>query len=461
MGTRQYRFRFDPISEQHGCVQMFIPESSVPQNLSVAVDDVSFFHRLCSWIPEQVADFVDVAVAVYVVDRLVVRCENDMSVIDVVLPVRQPERWRLLQDDYLYDLLFWYTGDQWRFDFTPRQDIGRASESQGLFPTARNHGDRAEVALWSGGLDSFAGLCGRLHSNPAIRYELVGAGENTIIRSKQKRIANLLNARYPDRVEYISLPIRKNATSHLRKNSSLRSRGFVFMAFGSAYAFLQEQHILHVYENGIGAINLPYRMSEVGLDHARSVNPISLLDMSSFVSCVFGEDFEIVNPCLYQTKAEMCKEVVGTELEHIALQTVSCDHLHRARFSQCGYCTSCLLRRQALSAAGIKDETPYRIINDEQGISNHQRYLAQVNLSAMLNQTRILRQCMSSKDPWYQLVDQYPQLTAIADRLGKHEGEHLQQIIDRLCRLYNSYVVEWEAVAGDIGKDLLDHRTVA
>ncbi|MCL5997145.1 MAG: 7-cyano-7-deazaguanine synthase [Chloroflexi bacterium] len=461
MGTRPYRFVFDSIAAKLGRVQMFSPGSSAPRDLSVAVDDASFFHRLCSWIPEQVADMVDIAVAVSVVDRLAVRRENDMCIIDVDLPVWQPQLWWQLQDDYLKDLLFWYTGDQWNLNFKLRQDIGRISERQGLISDAGDHGDQLEVALWSGGLDSFAGLDCRLRSEPARRYELVGTGENTVIQNKQSQIANSLCARYFHRVKYIPISIRKDGTGRLPKSSSQRSRGFVFIALGSAYAYLKKQRILYIYENGIGAINLPYRMSEVGLDHARSVHPVTLLDMSRFVSHLFGEDFRIVNPFLYQTKAEMCKALAGSESETIALQTVSCDHLHRGRYPQCGYCTSCLLRRQALAAAGIRDVTPYRITSDKQGIGDHQRYLAQVNLSAMLHQAKILRRCMNSKDPWHQLVEQYPQLSAIADRLSKHEGEPLQQIIDRVCRLYYSYVVEWEAVAGDVGRGLLDNCTVA
>ena len=76
---------------------------------------------------------------------------------------------------------------------------------------------------------------------------------------------------------------------------------------GAACAYLMGQKVLYLYENGIGAINLPYRESAVGLDHSRSVHPLTLLMVSDVISELLGQEFEVKNPFLFWTKAEMCK----------------------------------------------------------------------------------------------------------------------------------------------------------
>jgi hypothetical protein len=127
----------------------------------------------------------------------------------------------------------------------------------------------------------------------------------------------------------------------------------VFTLLGSACAYLMGQKVLNLYENGIGAINLPYRKSAIGLDHTRSVHPLTLLSVSNLVSELIGEKFTIRNPFLFRTKAEMCQQLAEDERYDLPALTVSCDSPHRKQPIQCGYCSSCILRKQALAASGI------------------------------------------------------------------------------------------------------------
>lgn len=103
------------------------------------------------------------------------------------------------------------------------------------------------------------------------------------------------------------------------------------MLLGSAYACLEGQaRALAVYENGIGAINLPFRASEVGLEHTRSVHPLSMCCVSQFVSMLIGEPFLVHNPFLWSTKAEMCRVLDELDVSDIAWETVSCDCPYRS-----------------------------------------------------------------------------------------------------------------------------------
>jgi len=55
----------------------------------------------------------------------------------------------------------------------------------------------------------------------------------------------------------------------------------------------------------------------------------------------------------------MCQALVEAGCVDLAFETISCDRLHREKPMQCGYCSSCLLRRQALAVQRVEDQTCY------------------------------------------------------------------------------------------------------
>jgi len=64
--------------------------------------------------------------------------------------------------------------------------------------------------------------------------------------------------------------------------------------------------------------------------------------------------FRIVGSSLGRTKAQSCGALTQAGLEHLVGRTFSCDGFQRvAGRPQCRTCTSCLLRRQAIHAAGL------------------------------------------------------------------------------------------------------------
>lgn len=329
----------------------------------IAVRDNQLRRRAKAWIPAEVADLIDLAVVVHEADRLSIRRGDMPCHIHVIVPVRRPD---LFDDpavrDLLRDALHWYTEDHWTFEFTRRTSYGRLAEQPCLLSDV-NASRPVEVALWSGGLDCLAGLCARLLVAPDAdtRYVLVETGSNSYIHTVQGRVATAIAGMVADLAEVtlVRVPIHPHNTGHRRKNELMRSRGFTFLLIGAAQALLEGQNALYVYENGLGAINLPFRPSEVGLDHARSVHPLSLLRMGALVSEVLGAPFSFCNPFIFSTKAQMCAALGSIGAHALVADTVSCDRRHRAQRMQCGHCSSCLLRRQALAVEGIPDETAY------------------------------------------------------------------------------------------------------
>jgi hypothetical protein len=204
---------------------------------------------------------------------------------------------------------------------------------------------------------------------------------------------------------------------------------------------------LHVYENGIGAINLPYRKSAVGLDHSRSVHPETLFGVGLLMTELIGDNFKVRNPFLFQTKAEIMKSLADDARIDLASQTSSCDSPHRKpqQPTQCGYCSSCVLRKQALAASQLNDNTQYIVPHGNPPAGDIRLYL-----ESMLAQVATLRDRLKASnrevDQWWALSQRFPELNDIVDRTHSEENMTLLEMRHQLIRLFQSYVSEWDLV---------------
>lgn len=442
-----YTFNFSDISEDFGPVRVTIESVGQLQNqhtLFVSANDRDFQFRRVSQFPSLAADLVDLGVAVGIADRLCVRQGHQPSHIHIELGVRNPAAF---QDSNtiksLQKHLNWYTRDHWSFTFRLREADPRLSELQQVIPLVAEIPPTIEIALWSGGLDALAGLYTRVEQRTAEQYILVGTGTNTHVHHAQKRLVRGLGPMVAQRTELTRLPIRLSQIAPLVPHRDQRARGFVFLLLGAACALVNGQDTLFIYENGVGAINLPYRDSEIGLDHARSVHPLSLIRMSEFITDLLGRPFTFRNPFIFWTKAKMCKALYNANAHHLACTTVTCDRQDRSvpnrPVRQCGRCSSCVLRRQAFAAVGIKDRTPYvhRVIR---------RAESYLHFSAMLDQVDTLQELLWGDSPWRNMTRKYPKLTSIADRMAKQEALELLEVEQQLINMYRCYVNEWDAV---------------
>jgi 7-cyano-7-deazaguanine synthase in queuosine biosynthesis len=432
-----YIYRFGDITDQRSPGEKIDLRMGVAQPIRVRVDDAAFRYYAMPSVPPQLTDLVDIGLAIAAADRLSVRRSAMPCRIHIDLPIRHPEVFThssLL--NRLSDVLFYYTEDQWSFSFRRRTTLGRATEVQIALPC---HNESTEVSLWSGGLDSLAGLWIRARTRPDVPYVLVGTGSNTFIQHIQRHVAQQLRHTQPVAMDLIQVPLEVITASGQPKNRTQRTRGFVFLLLGAVDALLEGQDTLMVYENGIGALNLAYRDSEIGVDHSRAVHPLALIKMSDLVSQLLERPFRLQNPFLFWTKAEMCAFLRETAAEELVYQTSSCDSRQRKPHQppQCGRCSSCLLRRQALAAAGIPDRTCY-CWSDFAALGDDTAF------EAMHFQVATLRGLLSSDMPWIQLRTQFPALGTVADLWGHWSGEVRETVADRLVRLYRQYVHEWD-----------------
>jgi hypothetical protein len=386
--------------------------------------------------PKAASNLIDLASALYVSDRAISWKDGVRRRVHLTLPVREPNAFDAKVCEQLDRLIAWYSGGSWSFTFEQRERR-RAAESQSKLFAAKG----SKVALWSGGLDALAGIISVLERDPT-DFHLFGTGSNYEMFGRQRELANLLDARLArptlswSQVLLMPKGIRKGIGV---LNSTPRLRGLCFLLMGAAKALSQGRDRLFLFENGPGAINLPLAGSVGGLDHSRAVHPKSVDLASQFVSNLAGHSFSIITPFALSTKAEMCKSLTRSGLTDLIPRTISCDSKpYNSPLRHCGTCSSCVLRRQALSAAGIVDTTGYRLHFRSGDISDADAS----SVRAALNQIDKIDECLRSRDPWRALLKLYP-------TLGQEVVTYIKTSIktssckDQIVSLYRRYVQEW------------------
>ncbi|MEK0190700.1 MAG: hypothetical protein EAZ78_11055 [Oscillatoriales cyanobacterium] len=452
-----YTLDFGSGVNSSGCIQFTDHATKKESSIGITIEDKEFNYRVKQEFPSVVADLIDLAVAIHSADRLAFQnLRQDQSRIYVKLPVRHPEIMNTeLFRSQLENLLEWATGSLWLFDFPKRSDSERSVVRQPSLPVASQD---CEVAMWSGGLDAFAGLYQRLRTHPEKSFLLFGTGGNVNVHKLQEDTEKQIRSIFPNRCTLYRVPIGLFDSNGVRKNKITRARGVVFAMLGAACASLMGRQELCFYENGTGAINLPYRESALGLDHTRSVHPLTLLKVSDLISGLLGEAFRVWNPFLFSTKSEMCQILAEDLTGRLSSQTKSCDSPHRHNISQCGYCSSCLLRRQALSAAKIEDKTRYLILHGNYSPVKD----PSESLRHMLAQVETLRCLLNRPNPheiqWEALTRKFPRLDDIVDRCSVVEKLTTLDMQSKLIRLYQKYVAEWDDVKSQLSVNLIKNR---
>ena len=355
---------------------------------SVVLEDAAIASSIGRPLSPNVADLIEIAAAVQVVDRLQRRPPSNRSgecwarEIGLTLGVRNPARWN---DERvagpMRELLAWLTDDVWDLRFERRVAPAKSGEMvQFLFDVAP---EGPAVALYSGGLDSLAGVVADVAAGAAPL--LVTAIANR--RQQQGQRQTILGV---ERELGVALK-RVGVEFHLRGNeardNSHRSRGFGFLAIAAAVACIADIETIRVYENGIGAINLPCTRAQSGAPATRSMHPESLRKAAAFFSAALDRPF-----------------------------------------------------RQSLWGAGlgcIDQKTPYRVDILRAGVDAQHSY----NLNAMLSQAARLDAAIRQVDPWISLTTAFPELWVGGDALAN--GANLCDARERLVEMYRRYVSEW------------------
>ncbi|HZT96255.1 MAG TPA: 7-cyano-7-deazaguanine synthase, partial [Chloroflexota bacterium] len=360
----------------------------------------------------------------------------------VRLGVRDRTFWtRPALAELLSEFLTWLTDDTWSIDFVERAAQPRASEMQLPLPWSSSP-PASRVALLSGGADSLAGA---VHLLQQARHQLVlvSASSNLRLGSVQRALVKALR-RSTSKLLWIRVPFALSSRIGGRgRERSQRTRGFVFLALGGAAAALVGVDSLYVFENGIGAINLPYLEVQLDAQSSRTIHPLTQHYGGQLISAILGRKFEVRNPFLFKTKSEIYATVPDA-FARLLGRTESCDNFAQrvAGRPRCGRCTSCVLRAQAFMASGRSE---FERWGDY--LQHPFAHPISPALAISLIQVDVIQRCLIQADPWLSLCQSFPALVDVPRAIWGEHNDLLRrsaqiQVVDLLRR----YGAEWSTI---------------
>jgi 7-cyano-7-deazaguanine synthase in queuosine biosynthesis len=417
--------------------------------INYALNDKPISEQLLRALRPKLADWLEIANAIYLADRLTKRQINRRAKglrpwsrrIEISIPVRDWAFWNGIQG-ILTEILFFLTDDRWTFEFLPGATQRPSEMQDGLFDGVPKH---SLIMLYSGGLDSLAGAYLAKKRNPEKHIVLVSAYTNSRIQGAQSRHAAALREHFGGGISHIAVELGlRDFKQGNEMEQSQRTRGFFHVALGSIVGLLCGGDSLWINENGVGALNLPLDASQIGAQNSRPVNPIFLRRMQELGRQITDTVMPLDNPFLFVTKSEMCRQAEA--VSHLFADTFSCDFPQRQNKAwHCGTCTSCLLRRASLHAAGfaaIDGETQYLINICGNKMIPESRLS---RMEKMENQAWELSLLVDRPDAWQQFAEKFPMLAQISSELTLRGARGSEE---RFIALLRSWVKDWQSFSG-------------
>lgn len=397
-------------------------------------------------MPSPLIDLLRIGMAVYLADRLVRRRQRQQQrhwsrEITLKVGVLEPDIWNTDDiRDCLIECIEFLSDDVWDISFEQDDRRTRRDIQRKLFPVSRN----SRLCLYSGGLDSAAGLGCQIANGPDRPVIPITVWHQGGQRYNVLRQINILKKRY-EQAELVPLIFKAHllgtARHHRREEPTQRSRAFLFMAAGAAAAFMCRGSEVEVYESGVGAFNLPLMAGMTGSRTTRSAHPEFLRLMSHLASTVTNQSISLTLPFVDRTKGQLVGVLSQHGLDELAKTTVSCVSypLRDKHHKQCGICPACVFRRQAMITAGIPesgDEYKHDLFSASD--KPRQPTAAQLkHLKAFLMQVVALKEVRSGR--------------RLPDRIMRHlMGTGILshgQSLARFIQLFRQYRKEWLEVA--------------
>lgn len=323
-------------------------------------------------------DLLEIAGYIYAADRKVGRGNSDAleyhswaREFEIYIKVRDIEFWNTNEiKELLNEALCFMTGDRsYTFHFRKaKADFPTSIFDNEKFEIECNNNLR--VALFSGGLDSLAGIIESMETTD-VDMCLVShqSGQPGVVKT-QKVIYNELKKLYPNRLYHYKF--RCGLTKEQSKEETQRTRAFLYTSIAFALAKTNKHDKIYVYENGITSMNFAETQDQMNARASRTTHPKTLVLLERLFTKISGEKFEIINPFIFKTKTDVVVIIKENNKLDLIDSTVSCSRTrnHPPNFTHCGICSQCIDRVFACYAAGIEeydDNGIYatRIVRDE------------------------------------------------------------------------------------------------
>lgn len=348
-------------SDEHVLCLEYEEGKSGPRNVKVSLPN---FVRSVGHIPDRILDLLEIAVYVFLADRSTsrgskhsVHYESWARSLCFVARVRDFEFWSKAEvSRKLAEALRFMSGDRdYAFTFQP----GHSTTPANLFDSTEfkvePHANNS-VILFSGGLDSLAGVVERLETTDE-RLCLVSHRSQPGVKKTQDALVRTLNDRYPGRLTHYKFDC--SLTGVAAREETQRTRSFLYssIAYALCHVLSQEDRFF-VYENGITSINFPKRQDMGNSRSSRTTHPKTIALLREFFTEVEGSAMEVATPYLWSTKTEVFGVLDRFGRKDLITSSVSCGRT-RSNLGQdathCGGCSQCVDRRFGAYGAELDD----------------------------------------------------------------------------------------------------------
>lgn len=272
--------------------------------------------------------------------------------------MRQLEIWQNPEvHEVLAGTLGFLSDDSYEFDF--RRAETPVQQKELYFPHLIDaSAEHDEVALFSGGIDSFAGVVNDVVTLGK-SITLVGHYSSSKVRNVQESLIDGLSQKgFDRRISYIPVWVSNQGVS--AREFTQRTRSFLFACLGLVVARMSGKDRFSFYENGVISINPPLAGDVIGGRATRTTHPKVLRGLEALFSILLDHQIEIQTPLHWLTKKEVTQKIKEADMSDMLGQTVSCTRprIWTERQKHCGVCSQCIDRRFAVLAAGMEDHEP-------------------------------------------------------------------------------------------------------
>ncbi len=324
-----------------------------------------FTESLSVHIPDRIKDLLEIAGYIYAADRLISRgaidsleYHNWARNMHFVFKVRDLKFWNHPSTpNLLSEALLYVSGDN-NISFTfvgGAKDIGQlnAFDVEGISPTKTG---KEAIALFSGGLDSLAGVLNILETTKD-NLILVSHRANHGTTRTQEGIYKKLKEDYPNRIKYY--PFHCTLKGIRAPEETQRTRIFLYTAIAFSLATIYKEDELSIFENGITSINFSKRADLINARASRTTHPKTLHQMKAFFSHLAEKSFVINHPFLFNTKTDIFQLIHSFNRHNYINSTVTCTKTfqkfdNNSAATHCGGCSQCIDRRFAAFASHLE-----------------------------------------------------------------------------------------------------------
>lgn len=316
--------------------------------------------RLYDMLDPLEQDLVHVAAYVYSADRMTSRGRKDVfgerwkRRFHFVVPVQCRSTWESPEvTKLLTDALRFLSEDIYTFTFVDL--LAPHGHHQTYVPGVVDYSGVTSVALFSGGLDSLAGVVWD-HVVNGQKSFLVSHRPAPVISSRQEKLVQILRERFPSwNPGHATVWVQLE--EGLEKEHTQRTRSFLYLSLAAAAARRLGQRHIKVYENGIVSLNLPILGQTVGARLTRTTHPRFIGLAQEFFRAVLEHDILLETPFLFLTKGEVAHKLAEAGHPDLIAVSTSCSHtyLYTRAIPHCGICSQCVDRRLAIVAMNLEE----------------------------------------------------------------------------------------------------------